>query len=543
MTLPDRRAERRARLRALEGGRFDLLVVGGGITGAGVAREAALRGLSCALVERRDFAHGSSSRSTRLIHGGLRYLRQGDFRLVAESVRERQNLLTMAPHLVKTLPFAFPVYRGDPDGLALLRLGLTLYDAFAGRSLAMRHRALGAGALTSLVPFLARDGLLGGATYTDCRTDDARLTLTVAASAAEAGAVVANYAEVVAFEHDGAGRLVAATVADALSGERMRVSAGRTLAAVGPWADGLRRLDAAGAPPLLQRTRGVHLCVPHERLPLDCAVIMRGRDGRLMFAVPTPGYTYMGTTDTEFDGDPDEAGITPADAAYVLEAVSRTFPGTGIAPADVVSAWAGVRPLVRPRGDRSPSAISRDYVLFPAPSGLVTVGGGKLTAFRAMASSIVDRLFPKTRGAASASRSPLPGAGAPDDATVTQVARRTGLPPEWARAWAEPYGAHFARLAPYIAPPADGSGAALAWFQAMTRYAAQYEMAQTLEDVLLRRTPVMLFTPQNGRAHYEALAREMAAPLGWSPARAQAEAEACRRRVESMLAWRDGGQT
>lgn len=537
---PDPAALRRERLRALSQETFDLTVIGGGITGAGVAREAALRGLRCALVERRDFGYGASSRSTKLIHGGLRYLRQRDFKLVAEAVRERQRLLALAPHLVKALTFAFPVYRGDPDGLMLLRLGLTLYDAFAQGGGAARHRAFSAGGLLAREPMLERRGLVGGATYSDCRTDDARLTLEVVQAAAEAGAVVANYAEVVALPHDRAGRLGGVIVRDALSGDEFRVAGARVLAAAGPWADGLRRLDGPEAEPMLRLTRGVHLCVAWERLPLRHAVVMRGRDGRLMFAVPTPGHTYMGTTDTEFDEDPDGAGVLGADAAYILEAVNRTFPAARIVPADVVSTWAGVRPLVRPRGERRPSAISRDYALFSAPSGLVTVGGGKLTAFRAMASHIVDVLFPATRRAAGAasSNAPLPGADEADEDAVSDVVRRTGLPPALARRWAEPYGRRLPRVAARIGPRADGEDPRLVWFRAALRHAVAHEMAQTLEDVCLRRTPIMLFTPGNGREWLQALADEMAALLGWSPARAQSEVEALRRRVDAMFAWR-----
>jgi glycerol-3-phosphate dehydrogenase len=527
------------RLHALGERPFDLVVIGGGITGAGVAREAALRGLACALVERRDFAYGSSSRSTKLIHGGLRYLRQGDFKLVAEAVRERQLLLDMAPHLVKQLPFAFPVYRGDPDGLPLLRLGLTLYDAFAGRK-ATHHRPLRPDALVERVPMLERRGLVGGAIYSDCRTDDARLTLEVVQSAMEAGALALNYAEAVAFDHDGSGRLTAVLVRDALSGEEVRVTGRRVLAAVGPWGDIVRRLDAPAAEGMLRRTRGVHLCVPWQRLPLPCAVIMRGRDGRLMFAVPTPGYTYVGTTDTEYDGDPDQAPVTAADAAYVLEATNRTFPRAAITPGDVVSTWSGVRPLVRPRRARGPSAISRDYVLLPAPSGLVTVGGGKLTAFRAMAVSILDRLFPATRRAAHASsQASLPGAPGPDAALVAEAALRSGLGQEEAQRLAEPYGGRFSDLASAIEPTSQGDDARLAWYRAMVGHAVRHEMAETLEDVVLRRTPIMLFSQGNGGPYLARFAADMAALRGWPAARAEREAETCRERVDAMFAWRD----
>src|SRR5919201_1569547 len=299
---------------------FDLLVIGGGITGVGVAREAALRGLRVAVVERMDFAYGTSSRSTKLIHGGLRYLRNLEFRLVREAVEERQHLIRMAPHLVHPLPFVFPVYAGDPDPLWKLKLGLVLYDWFAGPSNTIPHTIYRGARLLEYEPLLHPEGLVDGAIYADTATDDSRLVLEVLMSAVDAGAVAANYAEAVELRTDGQGRLIGARVRDALNGDQFDIRATRVLNAAGPWADSVRRLEVPGTGPLLRLTKGVHITVPRARLPVRHAVTMRGVDGRVMFAVPSGNYTYLGTTDTDHRGIPDAAAIEWSDVSYVLSA-------------------------------------------------------------------------------------------------------------------------------------------------------------------------------------------------------------------------------
>ncbi|MFO7273469.1 MAG: glycerol-3-phosphate dehydrogenase/oxidase [Bacillota bacterium] len=526
---------------------FDLLVVGGGITGAGVAREAALRGLKVGLIEANDFAYATSSRSTKLIHGGLRYLKNLEFRLVRESVVERQNLLVMAPHLVKATTFLFPVYEGDPDPLWMLRIGLTLYDWFAGRSNPIPHRMLKPGPLREREPLLRADRLQGGALYADCRTDDGRLTLEVIQSAAAHGAAVANYVRLTAFRKDSRGQIVGAAVRDELTGDTFDIRAGRVLAAAGPWADAVRRLDDPGAPPLLRLTKGVHLVVPHSRLPIGHAVVMRGRDGRMMFAVPSGNCTYLGTTDTDHSGDPAAFSITREDVEYVLDAAARLFPEAGLTAGDIIAGWSGFRPLLRPARESDPSATTRDYRLFHSPSGLVTVGGGKLTAFRAMASHIVDHLFPATRSRSHLPKStaPLPGAqgGLPDGDLKRRLAAETGAAAELIDLLADRYGSALPRVAAE-ARDISAPDPELRWRLAQARHAVRAEMAVHLLDVVRRRTDLMLFTPHNGRPYLRALADEMGALLGWSAEQKQAEIAAAEREIDAMFAWRqEAGRT
>lgn len=523
----------------LAGEPFDLLVVGGGITGTGIAREASLRGLKVALVEAEDFACGTSSRSTKLIHGGLRYLKQMDVKLVAESVKERMRLLEMAPHLVKATPFLFPVYQGDPDPLWMLRCGLTLYDLFAGKSNPIPHKALRPDVAKAEEPTIKVGGLTGAAQYCDCTTDDGRLTLEVLLSAVDYGTVAANYAEVETFLYDSSGQAVGASVRDRLSGDLIEVRAKQILLACGPWADIVRRKDDPGAAPTLRLTKGVHITVPAERLPIKHAVVMRGPDGRMMFAVPAGAFSYLGTTDTDHDGDPSELSIDWSDVKYILDSAARTFPEANLTADDVVSAWAGLRNLVRPAGNKSTSGTSRDYALDTSKSGIISVAGGKLTAFRAMAMHIVDKLFPVSKSGQHMGKStaPFPGAAGarPEPSQVKWLAEQTATALPVLERLAERYNANFGAVAAEL--PEGGTGEE-AWLTAQLRYAIKHEMAVTLEDVLYRRTETVLFTQGNGSAHVEAMAAEMGRLLGWAPERVRAEAEQCHRVIANMFAWK-----
>ena len=521
---------------------FDLLVIGGGITGAGIAREAALAGLRVALIERADFASGTSSRSTKLIHGGLRYLRNYEFRLVHEAVVERQRMLRMAPHLVHPLRFVFPVYRGDPDPLWKLKLGLMVYDGFAGPSNKIRHKMYNARRLLELEPLLHPDGLVGGGVYTDSATDDARLVIEVVQSGVEHGVAAANYVEVDSLREDARGQVAGARVRDRVGGGQFEIRAQRVLSAAGPWADHVRRLEDPAAPPLLRLTKGVHISVARSRLPISHAVTIRGEDGRIMFAIPSYAYTYVGTTDTDYTGDPAAVGADWADVGYILRAARQNFPAASIGPDEVVGVWAGLRPLIA--SDASdPSATSRDYKLYPGPKGMISVAGGKLTAFRAMAAHIVDEVFPATRGMRRRARSmaPLPGAPQqpPSRELVDHLARETNEPPEEVERVVNRYGRAFGGvLRDYDARVAE-VGPARAWRLAQVRRAVDAEMAIHLEDVLWRRTNLLLFSPDNGLTHLAEMAEEMGRLRGWSSSEIADETTNARALVRQMFAWRE----
>ncbi len=528
---------REAALSRLASEQFDLLVVGGGITGSGIAREAALRGLRVALVEARDFAGGTSSRSTRLIHGGLRYLRQGEVRLVREAVRERALLRQMAPHLVHPLPFLFPVYRKDPDALLAVRLGIGLYEKLGGLPLRSRDLLLNRQDVLEAMPLLRSDGLQGGARYEDALTDDARLTLAVAQGADAAGAAVANYCRALRYLTSEDGTARGAEVRDEESGDVFLVLAARVVVAVGPWTDAER----PGSPPLLRRTKGVHLAFTRQSLPIASACVLRGPDGRLMFAIPDGLVAYIGTTDTDVDSaEADE--ITPEDARYILDAAGRAFPGAGVDAAAVIGAWAGVRPLVRSRPGAPPSRTSRDYRLVSQGNGISYVAGGKLTAFRAMAERIVDTIFPATRSAEARarSRSPLPGGEVPLPTAeeLHRLSRSQSIPATLLARELAPYGCRAPSLTEGLPPGRAGTTADMRLTRMRLRYAVRAEMALHLTDVLWRRTQFLRFGGRGARAGIAPLGAEMAELLAWSDVRQAAEVAAAERSWDAMFRWR-----
>src|SRR5437879_6467876 len=401
----------------------DVLVIGGGITGAGIARDAALRGFRTAVVDKGDLGGGTSSLSSRLIHGGIRYLEQGAFRLVFEASRERRVLLGIAPHLVHPLPFLFPVYRGARVPAWKLRAGMWLYDLLAAFNNVKAHRWLGPKATKRLEPGLRDRELKGAALYYDAQADDARLVIATIRSAAQAGALVANYADVTALIKPD-GRVGGATVRDELTGRASTVRALVVVNAAGPWVDRVRRLDDAGSELLLRPTKGVHVAVPRKRGRHTTAVNLTSPiDGRVMFVLPWGDLSYIGPTDPDAAASPDELRATADDVVYLLRSANAFFPHARLSPADVIASWAGLRPLLRPPRQVGPSAASREHRLVESPSGLLTIAGGKLTTYRVMARDAVGRgaarlrpLDGRPRGPrAPTDRLPLPG-GRPADA-------------------------------------------------------------------------------------------------------------------------------
>ena len=365
---------------------FDLLVIGGGITGAGIARDAALRGLRVALVERRDFAVGTSSRSSKLIHGGLRYLPQGDVGLVMEAANERRVLRRLAPHLARPIQLLYPVH--SRSGYAKLSAGLWTYDRMARVLKDERNQMLGRDETLALEPSLRSDTVYGAALYYEYLTDDARLVVENIKSAAALGAVVTNHAEVTGLLTDG-GRLHAAVVRDATSGAELAVRAKIMVNAAGPWVDAVRLLQGDGERPRLHLTKGIHLVVPRERLNVSRIVVMNTPDRRSVFVVPRRSVAYLGTTDTDYEGRYDDPAITLDDVHYLLDAANATFAVDRLGLDDVVGAWAGLRPLLHQEG-KKPTELSRKDEVMVGPTGLISIAGGKLTTYRKMAERVTD---------------------------------------------------------------------------------------------------------------------------------------------------------
>ncbi len=519
---------REAVLSALPGEPFDLVVIGGGITGAGVARDAALRGMRVALFERVDFAAGTSSRSSKLIHGGVRYLEQGDIGLVREAASERRVLRRIAPHLTASLLMVMPTYRRSTH--AKLALGLWTFDKIASVGADEKHEMWSRDEAVRNEPTLAPAGLHGAAAFTEYLTDDARLVLATIKGAHERGARCLNHVEVTSLAPGAGGTVVG--VRDALDGHTFTVTSRAVVNAAGPWVDRVRGLASSAGTGRLHLTKGIHLVVRHERLPLRHAVVMQARDKRSVFAVPRGGATYIGTTDTEYGAPVDHPEVTIDDAEYLLEAANRTFTGTPLARGDVTGAWAGLRPLLHEEGKR-PSEISRkDEIMVDPASGLISIAGGKLTTYRRMAERVVDLVAERlgVRAASTTGDAALPGGEfTPEELVVliaTLRARLPQLPSGGAERLVRLYGAEAERILdrvetdPTSGEPIPGIPTVL---RAEVEHAVDAEGALTLEDVLERRTRVLLFDPRQGMEGADAVAAIVARRLGWTPARTAAE--------------------
>lgn len=539
---PGHPLERRAAaLEALAAGHFDVLVIGGGITGAGIARDAAMRGLRVALVERDDFAAGTSSRSTRLVHGGVRYLEHGWLRLVFEASRERRILLRIAPHLVRPLAFAWPVYEGARVPLWKLRAGLGLYDALALFRNVAPHRRVSPSALALAEPGLRRDHLVGAARYYDAATDDARLTLVNAISAAEAGAVVVNHAAVTAFTRRD-GRLTGAEVRDELSGTLYTVRARAIVNAAGPWSDEVRALDTGTPDRGVRGTKGVHITVPRDRVGnREALTLLSPIDGRVFFVLPSGAHTIIGTTDTFTAAHPADVRADEGDVRYLLESANAFFPAARLSRDDVVTAWAGIRPLIAEGVGDDEGDSSREHALHRSRSGLFSITGGKLTTYRAMAAEVVGAIatslgMPRRR---DVTRVTLPGgdlASVGDETAAAAVevgdadiaahlVRAYGS--RWREVWAlartEP------TLATRVAPGLPYTLADFAW-------AAEREMACTLADLLVRRTTIAYETRDQARSLARRVADVVATRLGWSDADREREVAAYEREAARLFA-------
>lgn len=523
---------RAAHLAGIRAGSFDVLVIGGGITGAGVALDAAARGLSVALVERGDFASGTSSGSTKLVHGGVRYLPMLDIAQVREGLDEQTALLRNAPHLVRPLPFLLPLYAGArrPLGLhlpALLRaalplgmaLGLWGYDLLAGRRGARRHRRLDRAGAAALVPPIRLDGLRRAYLYYDSQTDDARLTLAVLRTAAGLGALVANYVEATGVARE-AGRIAGLHLVDRASGERLTARARTVINATGVWAETVARL--AGPPAFrIRRAKGVHLVCSNARLGMRRAalVIPETDDGRIAFIVPWQGVLIVGTTDTEWDRAEDDPEITPADVAYLLDHASR-FLAVPIERRDLIGAYAGLRPLIS-GGAASSAHLSRRHGVVRSGAGFYSIIGGKLTTFRRMAEDVLNAATGRRPGTRSPTwRLPLIGAEGLWEAfpALRARARRLRLTRATCVHLIRTYGTEASTVFDLVEQrPALGRplAAGLPHIAAEVIVAVREEMAAGLADVLLRRTRLAHLLGDQGAGIAPAVAALIGEELGW----------------------------
>jgi glycerol-3-phosphate dehydrogenase len=550
MIPPPQRALTLARLANEE---LDLLVVGGGATGAGVARDAATRGLRVGLVEAGDFAGQTSSQSSRLIHGGLRYLQYGDLRLVFEGLAERRHLMTTAPHLCRPVEFVFPGYRGERPGLFTEGVGIALYNALALWRPPAASRRMDAHDVYALAPQLRSANLLGAQAYVDCQTDDARLVLENVLDAESAGAAVLSHAPVSALARDHRGLVRGATVFPGVRGPALSVRARVVVNATGPFSDAFDRGRRN-----LRPTLGVHLIVAADRLPHGGRVVVlrTPRDNRLFFVLPAGPRTVVGTTDTDW-APPGEAPRPPvvadeirarrSDVEYLLEAVNHAFPPARLGPDDVLSTTAGLRPLIATPATSTdtPSQTSREHEIIREPDGLVTIAGGKLTTLRRMGEQVVDVVAEILRdkgreepvGPCVTATRPLPGGGPP----VPLPADRDELPPDVREHLTGTYGSRVLDVlalratAPALASRIDPE---LPYLWAEVVHAIQNEHAREVADVLMRRVPLFRQARDQGLGAAPLVAASLGEILGWSSARRQASLDAYEDTVAASRAWR-----
>ena len=524
----------------LAAGPCDLVIIGGGITGAGIARDAALRGLKVALFEKADFGSGTSSKSSKLIHGGLRYLEHGEIGLVFESVSERRVQTRVAPHLVRPLAFLVPIYRDTKPGLEIMNLGLWIYDSLALFRAPRMHKTFrGAKAATAVEPCLRTDQLRGVIEYYDCATDDSRLVLENIIDAQALGADCRSYTEVTGLVRDARGRVEAVEVADVLTGARDTVACRAVVLAAGAWTDEVvRRFELPIKRELLRRTKGIHLVVPHERLPLARAcTLISPVDGRVMFAIPWRGRTVIGTTDTDFTGTADDVHADTADVAYLCASANGYFPHSQLTPDDVIATWAGLRPLIRADETEPESSVSREHEVFTRDDGVVIIAGGKLTTYRRMAAEAVRAAMgwlrehdagyeAAGRDRAGTKHRPLPGGAGLEPPTLESVAAigralmdRHGLDADAATHLCGVYGARAPALGERIgAVPALGErlDPELPYLWAEVEFAVDHDRARTVDDVLSRRVPLLLVARDQGLGVCEEVAARLAARLGWA---------------------------
>jgi len=518
--------DRRASFAALEAETFDLLVIGAGITGCGVARDAAMRGLRVALIDANDVGAGTSSRSSKLIHGGLRYLAQGQVGVVREAANERRALRRIAPHLARTNPMV--LLAKSKKGIAALRAALWSYEKLGHVDAHEHHEAWDAGRLAAEEPCVVSEGFAGAVVYPEYLTDDSRLTLANARSAAGHGAVVVTYAaaEELILED---GRARGAVVRGALPGEAegARINARIVVNAAGPWVDSVRRLEDRGAADRLQLTKGIHVVFRRARIPIGRTIIMNAQDGRSVFAVPREGFVYLGTTDTFYPRPEYWPEITGEDVDYLTDAAARVLDGGPFRRDEIVAVWSGLRPLLAAEG-KKPSEISRRDEVMEGPGGVLSIAGGKLTSYRSMAERLVDQcekeLGRKPKPPPTAEE-PLPGgdlAGAFEE--LHSRVQAHGLTPHEAERVARLYGSEALDLfAEGTLPAAEAAHAVL------------LEGALTLEDYWVRRSARSQFDEEGGLAALEPAAKRMGELLRWSPERRASEIEACRARRASEM--------
>lgn len=507
---------------------LDVLIIGGGITGAGIAWDAASRGLKTGLLEMNDFASGTSSRSTKLIHGGLRYLKQGEVKLVMEVGRERALLHSKAPHIVIPAPMMLPIYKGGTYGMFTSSIGIYIYDMLAGVKRSERRKMFNKDETLRLEPLFKEEGLKGAAYYYEYRTDDARLTVEIMKTAAARGAKIVNYAKAEEFIYNEKGKVVGVKAKDRVTGNTVEIYAKKIVNAAGPWVDQVRNKDGSLQGKRLLLTKGVHLVFDYAKLPVKQAAYFDVPDGRMVFVIPRGNKTYVGTTDTVYKGDIGKPRITVQDRDYLLAAVNNIYDGIQLKPEDIESGWSGLRPLIYEEG-KGPSEISRKDEIFISDSGLITIAGGKLTGFRVMALKVVDLVTEQLKeeqglvfDPCTTDQQPISGGDLEHHSDVqsyreeiAKMALKAGISREDAEYLFDLYGSNTLHIIRNY-NESEEEDSELRLLYAELRYAIDYEMAARAVDFLERRTALINFDIRRAMARSKPVLEFMKQQFGWT---------------------------
>jgi len=505
--------------------KFDVLVIGGGITGAGIALDAVTRGLSVALIDMQDFAGGTSSRSTKLVHGGLRYLKQLEVKIVAETGHEREIVYKNAMHVTEPERMLLPIHKGGTFGKYSTSIGLFAYDFLAGVNKTERREMLSAEEALEIEPLLKKEGLLGAGLYVEYRTDDARLTIETMKKAVEKGALCLNYMKAENFIYED-GKIIGVEVADMLTGESLNVHAESVVNAAGPWVDDVREKDEISNLKSLTLTKGVHIVIDRSVFPLRQAIYFDALDGRMIFAIPRGQKAYIGTTDTKYSGDRLNPIATEEDIDYLLETIGHMFPETDVRRRHIESTWAGIRPLIHEEG-KNPSEISRKDEIWVADSGLITIAGGKLTGYRKMAENIVNLIMKnsdvKSIGPCVTEHLTLSGGDFKDVAEFKSFVNSKsnegvlyGLTQEESKRLASFYGKNVDTLFTFAHLINNEEGSLPLSMRAEIHYGIHHEMVMTPSDFFIRRTGKLYFSIDVVEENKQAVLNYMAQLLSYS---------------------------
>lgn len=534
-------ANRIQNISKLKAQEFDLVIIGGGINGAGIARDAASRGMSVALVEHRDFASGTSSKSSKLIHGGIRYLENKEFKLVFEALNERTKLFNMAPHLIHPLRFMIPLYKDSRVGMGLMGLGMWLYDALALFQAPEMHERLSAEESVDRMPAIRPDDLKGSFVYSDAYMDDDRLVLETLRSANEMGAVCANYVQATGATFTD-GKISSVHCTDTVSGEKFQVNARHVISSVGPWTDEVGSSLLKDWKNILRPTKGIHITLPKHRLPLQNAVVMGAeKSDRIVFGIPRHEMIIIGTTDTDFKGDLENVVATPEDVQYLLDVTAHYFPGAKITSHDIIATYAGVRPLVAD-GSSTEGKTSREHTIVSDPRGLTFVAGGKYTTYRLMCEQTVEKALrqfsidDRVKFGKSDTTQPLNSYTSPEafhQATSLADAwsAESGRTPEELKLLTERYGLEAAEI---INKYPDN----YSYWQLEAAQAIEQTMCLHLRDFYARRVPLFLADRNHGLHSLDEITEVFQSLMGWNDARVKQEQHMLTEYMAKEVEWK-----